>query len=245
MFDKRIVVIHDVAGDTMKPRRLENIIKVSKALGYRFISLEEILNDRKRGLQLALTIDDAYKSCITTILPILEKHNIKATLFVPTGLIGLKATDPLLRVNECYPDKDIITWDDLQQWKMRGQEIGYHTHCHIDMYHHSDSEIVDDFLAGIKCLSAQGLNVKYFAYPKGFLPKNKQLVENLFSEHGIECAFTINRGAVNIDNPYYIHRTTLGNKEKFLWSMCKIFGLEDFYFYHIKKSYVEAKLEKH
>lgn len=242
MFDKLIIVIHDVAEDTMTPRRLEKIIKVSKALGYRFVSLDDILNDQEKGKKIALTVDDAYKSCITTTLPILEKYDIKATLFVSPGLLGLEANHPLLQSNDCYPNKGIITWDELRQWRNNGHSVGFHTNNHIDMHYNSDETIMTDFLTGLQALSNNGFEIKYFAYPKGFLPKNRPLIENLFRKNGIQYAFTINRGTVNPQNAFYIYRTTLGNKERFFWTMFKIFGLEDFYFYNIKKQYREAKI---
>ena len=241
MFDKRIITIHDVAEDTMTSKRLEKIIKTTLGFGYKFVAIDQILETNTKGLKVALTVDDAYKSTVTTTMPILTKYNIKAILFIPPGLIGLKANDPVLLANDCYPNKDMMTWDDVQEWVNQGHEIGFHTCNHIDLYHNSCKDIEDDFIKGMNIFITQGLQVKLFAYPKGYLPKNRKQMEELFKRFGIHYAFTINRGRVNVENIYYINRTILGNKEYFLWSLFKIFGIEDYHYYSVKQ-HQEAKM---
>ncbi len=242
MFEKRIITVHDVSEDTMTPQRFEKIIKTSLAIGYKFVSMKDILKKETKGLKLCLNIDDAYKSTITTILPILEKYNIVATLFVPTGLLGYHGSDKYLEDKDLSMGKSMMTWDDVHEWVRRGQDIGFHTHIHYDLYHHTNDEIKDDFEKGMAAFKEHNVDIKYFAYPKGFLPKDRKFYENLLEKYGIEYAFTVNRGKVNPENRYYVHRTLIGNKEKFLWSMCKVVGLEDIHYYKVKqKRHIEVK----
>lgn len=242
MRNKRIVTIHAVDNSTFTPKKLINYIKTMRFLGYKFVSVDEILSSSSNDKLIALTVDDAYKSCINNLVPILETFQIPALMFIPVGLLGKKADDKDLQASECYPNQDIMDVNDVNLWLNKGFQIGYHTYNHIDLYHANDKNIIEnDFCRGVHLMQTMGWYTTYFAYPKGFLPKERTHFEILMKKAGIKYAFTINWGDVNIESPYYINRICLGNKENFIWTIIKSIGFADFYFYK-KKIYKEQTI---
>lgn len=239
--NKRIVAIHDVAEDTLAPKRLKRYIRWVQRLGYKFVPMDHILSDKSSGKLVTLTIDDAYSSSIDTLLPILEEFGITSMLFVPTGLLGKKANDPELLSNDCYANKSTMTWEQLHQWVEKGQRIGFHTHKHLDLFHHNNKEIEIDFQEGIAALRDNGFHTEYFAYPKGFLPADRAYFEGLLRQGGMKYAFTVNYGEANPEDGYYINRAIIGNSEPLFWSLCKTIGVADRFFYKYRQ-YQEQKI---
>ncbi len=233
MSNRRIVTIHAVDEKTFSPQRFIRYIKVMRFLGYKFVSVNEILSKKKGKKLIALTIDDGYKCCIHNLLPLLNKMKIPALIFLPMGLLNLKRDNYQLKKSECYPEQDMMSDDDVNLWINEGYDIGYHTHKHLDLYHAQNNQIItDDFINGIQFMNKKGWKTNYFAYPKGFLPKDRTSFEKLLKENDIEYAFTINWGNVNDESPFYINRVCLGNKENFIWTILKSIGLVDSYFYN-------------
>lgn len=241
MFDKRIVTIHDVATDTLTPKRLRRYLKWIQRIGYKFVPIDQLLNEKKQKKLITLTIDDAYSSTISETLTILEEFNITALLFVPTGLLNRPKNDQELLVNDCYRNKSTMTWNDLRVWIEHGQQIGFHTDKHLDLFHSSNELIEKDFTNGMKALHEKGINTPYFAYPKGFLPQDRLFFESLLKKNNIKYAFTINHGKVDSVDRYYINRVCLGNNEPLFWSILKTIGATDRFFYK-KRQHPEQKI---
>ncbi|WP_106829027.1 polysaccharide deacetylase family protein [Parabacteroides pacaensis] len=230
MWNNRVICIHGCDERTFHPLRLKKYLRTIQKLGYKFVTLDDILlqNSSKRW-SICLTVDDAYKNCITNLLPILQDLNIIATLFVPTGWLGLKSGNPILEENAAYPKEDVMTAEDLLYWASQGQQIGFHTHNHINLYNHKESFIEEDFNKGMRLLKEIGIKTSYFAYPRGFLPQKRNNFEKLLYDNQILYAFTVFWGNINKGEPYYINRVCIGDKEPLWWSLLKTVGLVDWY----------------
>jgi peptidoglycan/xylan/chitin deacetylase (PgdA/CDA1 family) len=239
MFDKRIVTIHAVDDMNYSPYRLELFIKTMRYLGYNFVSISDMLNSKLKKRQIALTFDDCYQSTFTNAIAILKKYKVPALMFIPTGLLGYPANHSILIEHECYKNEATMNIDAINQWIKDGFDIGFHTHEHIDLYETSDERIKEDFTNGMKELTERGWSTPYFAYPKGFLPKNRLMFEELLRQNGFQYAFTINHGSLNIGQPFYINRVCLGNKEPFLWGIIKTIGLIGDWYFRIRKQHYQ------
>jgi peptidoglycan/xylan/chitin deacetylase (PgdA/CDA1 family) len=64
---------------------------------------------------VVITIDDAYESFYVNGLPILEQFGYPATLFINTNSVG---------------GSDFMTWEEIDDARDRGIEIGNHSHSH-------------------------------------------------------------------------------------------------------------------
>ncbi|MBR4994534.1 MAG: polysaccharide deacetylase family protein [Alistipes sp.] len=230
MFNKRIICIHSLSDDALPVVKFRKYISSMLKLGYKFVSLEEILDVKKQGKYLHISVDDGYKTCITELLPILEEYNIKATFFIAPLLLGLPANHPHLIDNNCYPKEATMTMEDMLLLHQCGHTIGYHTGTHVNLSTTENAKIAEDFVNGIEHLRSSGVEVAHFAYPFGFLPGDKSFFEQILKQSAINYAFTVKWGDVNIDNCYYVNRVCLGDHEPLIWSILKTIGAIDFYY---------------
>lgn len=233
MFNKRIICIHSLSDTALTINKFRKYVSSMLKLGYKFTSIDDILDNSKKGKYLHITVDDGYKTCITNLLPILEEYDIKATFFIAPLLLGLPANHPSLVNNNCYINEESMTTEDIQLLNRLGHNIGFHTGNHLNLSVTDSDTIKQDFINGLEVLSAIGISVDTFAYPFGFLPKDKIFFEDTLKQSNINHAFTVKWGDVNTDNKYYINRVCLGDKEPLLWSILKTIGAIDLY-YNIK-----------
>ena len=110
--------------ETVSPDFLRSQIRASKAAGWRFMALSELLSykDRPEALPprvMVLTFDDGYRSFIEHGLPILREEGIKATLSIITSFVDLPPAD--------LPP--LMSWDEIGELDRSGQvEIASHSH---------------------------------------------------------------------------------------------------------------------
>lgn len=230
MFNKRIICIHSLSDNALPAVQFKKYISIMMKLGYKFTSLEDILEESKKGKYLHITVDDGYKTCLTNLLPILEEYDIKATFFIAPLLLGLPANHPSLVNNNCYANEESMTIEDIKFLDKLGHNIGFHTGKHLNLSIMDNDSVKKDFKNGFEVLSTLGINVDSFAYPFGLLPKDKMFFEGILKKFNINHAFTVKWGDVNTDNKYYINRVCLGDKEPLLWSVLKTIGTIDFYY---------------
>ncbi|MBI2639102.1 polysaccharide deacetylase family protein [Candidatus Peregrinibacteria bacterium] len=116
-----------------------------------------------------INFDDAYKSVFTTAYPLLKKYNMTATIFVPANLIGHRA---------------YLTWEQLQQLKDAGMEIGSHTLWHP--YLTRSKKAREEIFESKKILEEKfGTPIQVFAYPFGDFNNE---IEKLAQEAGYDLA---------------------------------------------------------
>lgn len=224
---KRIVLVHAVGDGGMSIKDMICYIKWMNFLGYSFVSLDQIATMGSNGKYLSLVVDDAYRCVKTNLMPILQQYAIPCTLFVPPGLLGLKANDPQLLRHACYEKEDMMSVDDLKEWSKNGFEVGFHTNMHIDLSVTDINVQADDFIQGISKLRELGYNPDKFAYPFGRLPKDSVVYEKLLLSHGIKYAYTLWPGDVNMRNPLLISRICLGDRTAVWWNVLKSMGILD------------------
>lgn len=110
--------------DTVSPAFLREQIRASKAAGWTFLSLGELLAARERPETLpprvlVLTFDDGYRSFHELALPVLREEQVPATLAIITAFVD-------------HPPADLpplMSWDEIRQAATSGWvEIASHTH---------------------------------------------------------------------------------------------------------------------
>lgn len=76
----------------VSPQNFESHLK-ELAANYRVIPLSDLLNEVRINRfvphTVAITFDDGYADNLTNALPLLEKYNLPATVFVTSGMVGL------------------------------------------------------------------------------------------------------------------------------------------------------------
>jgi peptidoglycan/xylan/chitin deacetylase (PgdA/CDA1 family) len=75
-------------GLEITPEFLDDVIRHTRSRGFIFVSLDEALqrlNSKDNGLFAVLTMDDGYRDSVEYALPVLEMHQVPATLYVTSG----------------------------------------------------------------------------------------------------------------------------------------------------------------
>jgi peptidoglycan/xylan/chitin deacetylase (PgdA/CDA1 family) len=126
--------------------------------GYHTISLEDLFNfyDGQGKLPdkpVIITFDDGYEDNYLTALPILEKYNMSATVFIVPNLIGTE---------------DYLSWQQVAEMQQRHTEIGSHTMSHIAMDEISEEQQRREASESKLALEQHvGKSIRFFAYPFG------------------------------------------------------------------------------
>ncbi len=167
-----------VHGTWMHEHRFENHLKLIKNLGYETITFRDL--DEKgfihrlepNGKYIIITADDGYRDNLTRMLPLLEKYDMKAVVFIVSNETHNRwdtdhPTNPDVRAELLSPS-EIKTLDDSGRI-----EIGGHTssHAKLDELSHIEQrrEITEN---KDRLESILGHTIISFAYPYGNIDEN-------------------------------------------------------------------------
>lgn len=136
----------------------EQQMEFLSAQGYTPISLAEFFAAGGKGNNLPprpiiITFDDGYEDNYLTALPIMEKYNMKGTVFVIAGQVG---------------KPEYMTWEQLKAAQERGMEIGSHTVSHVALNELPPAEQLNELVRSKQMLETKlGQPVTFLAYPYG------------------------------------------------------------------------------
>jgi peptidoglycan/xylan/chitin deacetylase (PgdA/CDA1 family) len=155
------------------PAEFEKQIKWLSEQGFHFVSMQEIYDQwgKHSPKTVAITFDDGYLDNLTNALPILQKYNAKATIYVVVDRhdrdwssykkahhnSGELAQEP--KIND----------EQLQQLVDSGLiEIGSHTLTHVNLATASAEQRLQELTESRAILQQQtGQSINSFAYPFG------------------------------------------------------------------------------
>lgn len=145
---------------------------------------------------IVLTFDDGYEDFYTYAYPMLKKYNLKATMFLPTGLVG----------NPGY-----LNWGQIEEMKSLGLvTFANHTWSHKSLLGIPEEAVRSEIATAKVQLEEYGLGpVEFFAYPYG---SENQTAEKVLKELGIKGAFTTLPGWQQCAKlPYAFRRNRVGS----------------------------------
>ncbi|MFC0429015.1 polysaccharide deacetylase family protein [Chryseobacterium scophthalmum] len=132
--------------------------------------------------KIILTFDDGYYNNLQYLIPLLEKHQLKATIFIPTEFI---------QNNLNGEERVYMNFDEIKSLNPDLVEIALHSHSHKNFSQMTLSEVEADLLKNIESLEQNKINfTKVLAYPYGKFPKEKEFFKML-DKIGIESAMRI------------------------------------------------------
>lgn len=165
-------------GLSVSSAEFEGHLVALQALGYREISLADLMAGKGDDRSVTLTFDDGYEDFYTTAYPILKKHGWKATLYIITGMIG----------------GDYMTWDQISELQKDGFEIGAHSVTHPALSSLSEARQHSEIFESKKTLEQQlGIQIHSFCYPSG---KYNQTTIQLVQAAGYTDATTTQPGPI-------------------------------------------------
>ena len=162
--------------------------------------VEDIKNKKIDKNKVSITFDDGYEDNLIKALPILEKLNIPATIFVTTKYMGEDGS--------FYWEKDVIPQDKgvplskeslIKLAKSDLIEIGSHTINHPNLKSLEVSEQKKEILdSKVQLETILNKKIKSFSYPFGTNNYFSKTTEKLVVESGYESACANNQGRVTM-----------------------------------------------
>ncbi len=165
-----VLCYHSISNDawrfSTKPELF--ILHINKLLmhGYNFITVNELLENLQTNKPMTksvvLTFDDGYKNILRTE-QFLEQLKIKPCIFVIADTENYNFGELALNTK-----KDFLSIDDIKMLYRNGWSVGAHSLTHINFSGISKAQIKEEVITAKEKLQADlGINIDYFAYPKG------------------------------------------------------------------------------
>ena len=200
-------------GLTIEPSAFARQMSTLSAMGYTAI-LPDDWAAYVRGEKdvpprsVMITFDDAYADLCKYAFPVLEKHGLPATVFVPTALVG---ADIKCSPRDSTAALPLMTSEEILKWAARGVTYGAHSRTHADLTTLDLSAATDEIVGSRDDLARMiGAPVTSFAYPYGkYNGELASVVAQNFS-----TAFTIEEGLNDRSIPLSaLHRTMVQNND--------------------------------
>ncbi|MEZ9584190.1 polysaccharide deacetylase family protein [Vibrio cyclitrophicus] len=226
-FGRNVVLcFHSIGSSGLSRERFCSLINALVEIGYSFPS-PELVNEIKGRKNAIISFDDGYYDNLEITHSYLSKIDIKPIIFVVTELLNDNIDN-----NEIVGLKNIrhFTFEDAKRYKDI-VHFAYHTSNHDDLsYLDMDEKSIEKFIQGHNdYLELASSESHLFAYPFGYLPKNKTKFESLLESLSYKAAFTTKWGRLNSNENFYINRVVIGDNDSQLKAILKISGIFDWY----------------
>lgn len=148
----------------------EQLIYIKKK--FKTVFFKDLETSRSIENKIILTFDDGYYNNLQYLLPLLEKHQLKATIFIPTEFIQ----------NDLDAEEKVyMNFDEIRSLPPNLVEIALHSHTHKIFSQLTLSEAEADLLKNIETLEQNQISfTKVLAYPYGKFPKEKERKKEFF-----------------------------------------------------------------
>lgn len=170
-----------------------------KALGYRFVDLDDLLAGRVSGaMNLVATIDDGHQSVPKAVESVFLPRGIRPTLFIYPSVIGTMS----------YSMDDAA----VRRLEAAGCRIGAHGYHHLrvtEALYRSDRAMFDKeiYLAKTKVEAIAGVSALFYAYPFGV---SSPITVSEVARAGYSNGFSVRLGFVYaeaaLNDPYDLPR---------------------------------------
>lgn len=200
----RLFYCHYVFDDQI--HEFERKILFLKSQG-RFATDNEIIDIIDREVPVTentfhISFDDGFRNIIKNALPVLIKHHIPSTFFVPTAIIG--ADHDTIRdyciTTTNYPRViEMASWDDLKMASDNGMSIASHTRTHTRFSQMSgDISRMEDEIGGSKEELERNLGkaCRHISWPYGRLSDADEMSLGFVKSAGYSSCFGAYRGQV-------------------------------------------------
>lgn len=182
----KFLVYHLVSDETYGPNEylfvrvsdFEAQLAEIKRLGYETVFADEL--DKTHGKKcVVITFDDGYVDNYTNVLPLLEKYDMKATVFLISDMIGA--------------DGHLSEEQILEMQESGHFHFGSHTKTHQKLYDLDKETLQTELLESRRRIEElTGKTVRALAYPNGVCDSSTELAAE---EYGYEYCFTTDKPA--------------------------------------------------
>ena len=227
----RVLMYHKISLNTndnltISEDVLEKQLLYLKKRNYHPITVQQLIEHQYQKAKLPkkpilLTFDDGYENNYTYLYPLLKKHALKATIFLPVGFIG--------KSNEWDEGKEsIMSPDILKLMDSSLIEYGLHSFIHKCYREITNEELTEDINKCKSALDEKSIPfVPAVTYPYGAYPREQKRYEK-FKEtlinNEIRLGFRIgNRiNKLPLADPFCIERIDIKGTDSFFRFKLKI-----------------------
>ncbi|WP_052248368.1 polysaccharide deacetylase family protein [Chryseobacterium taiwanense] len=222
----RILMYHQVLPKNLAPKN--DLIVTTENLEEQFIYIKnnfttlffkDLHKESNAPNKIILTFDDGYYNNLEYLIPLLEKYQLKATIFIPTEYIQSRMHST---------EKNFMSFDEIRNLNPELIEIALHSHSHRNYSEMSVEEAREDLNKNIEILRENTIifsNV--LAYPYGKFPREKNKKRAFFEmleQSGITAALRIGNEIDSYPwkNKYEIKRIDIkygDSINKFKWKL--------------------------
>ena len=175
------------------------------------VSLQDVVayaNGEKKlsAHAVAVTFDDGYRDLLTTVLPVITKHRIPITIFVPS--------DVSVRSGE-RAKHDICTWEEFRVLQHTGiVSIESHSRTHAHLSRLSSHQLAEEMKGSADDIERElGIRPRYHAYPYG----ERSFAIEEEAAKAYSAAFGITEGLIRRgDNLFRLKRVQIDSTMNFL-----------------------------
>lgn len=176
----RILMYHQVLPQELAYKNdlivtVENLEEQFKYIKTKFqtVFFKDLESAKDLKNKIILTFDDGYYNNLQYLIPLLEKYQLKATIFIPTEFI---------QKNINAEERVYMNFEEIKTLNSDWVEIALHSHSHRNYSELTIEEAEEDLLKNIEILEQNKINfTKALAYPYGKFPKEKHQKKQLFS----------------------------------------------------------------
>jgi peptidoglycan/xylan/chitin deacetylase (PgdA/CDA1 family) len=155
------------------PRNFKAQVGLLAARGYRGVTFTEAVLGEPSGKVVAVTFDDGYSSVHEIARPVLDRHGMPATVFVPTAHMdsgkpmrweGIDKWVGGPHEHELLP----LSWEQVRSLAGAGWEIGSHTVSHPHLPALDDTRLRAELAESRQvCAEMTGVDCTSVAFPYG------------------------------------------------------------------------------
>jgi peptidoglycan/xylan/chitin deacetylase (PgdA/CDA1 family) len=202
---------------SVHPRAFAEHMRILYESDVKVIPLSNVLkvinNGQSTEHMVAITFDDGFRNFNKLGLPVLQRYNFPATLFLVTGYCGKNNGWPSQR--NSIVSQPLLSWTEVREMSKDGVSFGSHTMSHPDLRRLPAREVEEEIVASKKAIEdATSQPVEMFAYPYGYSNETVRIFTR--THFSLACS------------------TTLG----FVGPESDPFGLERIDMYYIRRSMI-------
>ncbi|MCE3077231.1 polysaccharide deacetylase family protein [Chryseobacterium gwangjuense] len=222
----RILMYHQVLPKNIASKNdlivtTENLEKQFIYIKNNFTTLffKELDKENNIPNKIILTFDDGYYNNLEYLVPLLEKYQLKATIFILTEYI---------QNGENSSEKHFMSFDEIRNLNPELIEIALHSHSHKNYSEMSVENAREDLKKNIEILKENAIKFSHvLAYPYGKFPKEKNKKRAFFEmleQSGITAALRIGNEIESFPwkNKFEIKRIDIkygDSIQKFKWKL--------------------------
>jgi len=180
-----ILMYHSIAEDatpnfkpfTVPPALFAEHMTYLHSNGYTPLTVTQFITRRGGVVMLPerpvmITFDDGFADFFTAALPILQRHNFNATMYIPTAYVG--STSRWME-HDGEGKRPLLSWQHIQEMNASGIECGTHSHTHPQLDLLSRLRANEEVALSKRILEEHlGQPVTSFAYPHGYYTAETQ-----------------------------------------------------------------------